>query len=179
MQDDGSFDDTHFSSWLQQVKEICTGSGHLEVALINVGEVLIHCPSDTNGLWINHTVADALNAIDAEDMRRGFSTGLFNSRGVHWVDPTGKPERELAEHYRQKAEDVENAGYQRLAVTLRGLSESYDREAERIVAEHKRDDEVDNRKLPNKLFRGKQRGLESFCIAVRAGNLSRSGFLGA
>jgi hypothetical protein len=143
MQEDGSFNDAHFSSWLQRVKEICTESGHLEVALIYVGEVLIHCPSDTNGLWINHTVADALNARDAEDMRSGFRTGIFNSRGVHWVDPTGKPERELAEQYRQKAEDVENTGYQRFAVTLRSLSESYDREAERIVTEHKRDDKDD------------------------------------
>lgn len=140
MQEGGSFNDTHFSSWLQRVKKICTESGHLEVALINVGEVLIHCPPDTNGLWINRTVADALNARDAEDMRSGFRTGIFNSRGVHWVDPTGKPERELAEQYRQKAEDVENAGYQRLAVTLRGLADSYDREAERIMADHKQED---------------------------------------
>jgi hypothetical protein len=143
MQEDGSFSDTDFTIWLQRVKEICTESGHLEVALINVGEVLIHCPTDTNGLWINHTAADELNARDAEDMRRGFRTGIFNSRGVHWVDPTGKPERELAEEYRQKAEDVENAGYQRFAVTLRSLSESYAREAERIVIEHKKDDEDD------------------------------------
>lgn len=125
MQEDGSFNDAHFSSWLQRVKEICTESGHLEVALINIGEVLIHCPPDADGLWINHTVADALNARDAEDMRRGFRTGIFNSRG----DPTGKPERELAEQYRQKAEDVESAGYQRLAVCLRQLADSYDREA--------------------------------------------------
>lgn len=32
--------------------------------------------------------------------------------------------------------EVENAGYQRFAVTLRNLSESYDRDADRIVAEH-------------------------------------------
>lgn len=143
MQEDGSFNDAHFTSWLQRVKEICTESGHLEVALINVGEFLIHCPSDTNGLWINHTVADALNARDSDDMRSGFRTGIFNSRGVHWVDPTGNPERELAEQYRQKAEDLENAGYQRFAVTLRSLSESYNREADRIVTEHKIDDEDD------------------------------------
>ncbi|MDO9265374.1 MAG: hypothetical protein Q7U02_15495, partial [Desulfosalsimonadaceae bacterium] len=72
MQEDGSFSDAHFSSWLQRVKEICMDSGHLEVALINIGEVLIHCPPDTNGLWINRTAADALNARDAEDMRNGF-----------------------------------------------------------------------------------------------------------
>ena len=69
-------------------------------------------------------------------MRRGFRMEAFNSRGVHTVDPTGKPERELAEKYRQKAEDVENAGYQRLAATLRSLAKSYDRDAEQIIAEH-------------------------------------------
>ena len=39
----------------------------------------------------------------------------------HWVDPTGKPEQELAEQYRQKAEDIENAGYQTL-ITNDGLA---------------------------------------------------------
>lgn len=140
MQEGGSFNEAHFSNWLQRVKEICTESGHLEVALIHIGEVLIHCPPDPDGLWIYHTVADALNARDAEKMRSGFRTGIYNSGGVHWVDPTGKPERELAEQYRQQAEDVENAGYQRLAVTLRELADSYDREAERIIADHKQED---------------------------------------
>ncbi len=135
-QEDGSFNNLHFSTWLQRVKDICRESGHLEVALINVGEVLIHTPSDIDGLWINHSVAEALNSRDADEMRRGFRTGSYNSRGTHWVDPIGKPERELAMHYRKKAEDVENAGYHRFAVTLRKLSETYDREAEQIIAEH-------------------------------------------
>ena len=146
MQGDGSFDDAHFSHWLQRVNEICGESGHLEVALIHIGKVLIYCPSDANGLWINYTAASALNAKDAQDMRTGFHTGMFNSRGVHWIDPTGAPERELAEQYKQKAEDLENAGYQRFSLTLRSLSETYAREAERIVAEHKRDDDWNHRR---------------------------------
>jgi hypothetical protein len=138
---DGSFDGNQFKSWLQRVKNICTETGHLEVALITTGEVLIHCPPDDDGLWINRMVAEALNDRDAEDMRRGFHTGVFNSRGVHFVDPTGKPERELAEQFRKKAKDVENAGFHRFAVTLRGLADNYDREAERIIAEHTRENE--------------------------------------
>ena len=129
VQADGSFDKVHFSSWLRKVKEICKESGHLDVAFIQVGEVLIHCPSDLD-LWIDRAVAKALNAKDAEVMRSGFSTGLFNSRGFYHVDPSGQAERELAAVYRQKAEDVENAGYHRLAVTLRDISKSYDRDAE-------------------------------------------------
>lgn len=141
IQQDGTFSEEHFTEWLQRVKEACTTSGHLEVALIQIGEVLIHTPPDPNGLWIRHTVAAALNDREADDMRDGYRTGAYNSRGVHCVDPTGKPERELAEQFRSKAEEVENAGFQRFAVTLRGLADSYDREAERIIAEHKQEDE--------------------------------------
>lgn len=140
-QQDGKFSEERFTEWLQRVKEVCTESGHLEVALINIGEVLIHTPSDPDGLWIRRAVAAALNDREADDMRDGYRTGTYNSRGVHCVDPTGKPERELAEQFRSKAEEVENARFQRFAVTLRGLADSYDREAERIIAEHKQEDE--------------------------------------
>ncbi len=97
-----------------------------------VGHALIHVPSDPDGLWIHCSAAAALNAKDAEDMRNGFRTELYNSRGVHWIDPTGKPEKELAEKYRTQAEAVEDAGYHRLSTTLRELAGSYEREAERI-----------------------------------------------
>ncbi len=72
-------------------------------------------------------------------MRHGFSLAIFNSRGVHTVDPSGKPELELAEKYKKQAEDVENAGYQRLAPTLRELANSYTSEARRIIDEHKQE----------------------------------------
>jgi len=139
-QDDGAFSAEHFNEWLLRVKTLCTESGHLEVALISLGQVLIHAPSELDGLWIHPAVAEALNGRDAEDMRSGFRTGTYNSRGVHWVDPTGQPERDLAEDFRRKAEAVENAGFQRLAVTLRGLAEGYEKEAERIISEHKKED---------------------------------------
>ena len=139
-QPDGTFAPDLFRQWLAQVKEICGESEHLEVALNNIGQVLIHCPPDPDRLWIHHSAAQALNDVNAEKMRDGYNTGVFNSRGAHAVDPTGKPERELAERWRKKAEDVENAGYQRFATTLRRLAEGYDREAERIVAEHDADE---------------------------------------
>ena len=136
MQSDDQFLSEQFTEWLNRTKEACDESGHLEVALLNIGKVLIHAPSDPDGLWIHRTVASALNAKDAAKMRDGFWIGIYNFRGVHTVDPTGKPERELAEKYKQKAEEVENADYHRLAITLRGLAEGYEREAEIDVAEH-------------------------------------------
>ena len=111
-------------------------SGHLEVAFVKIGEVLIHTPPDPDGLWIRRVVAAALNDREADDMRTGFSTGTYNSRGFQWVDPSGTPERDLAEQFRSKAEEIENAGFQRFAVTMRGLADGYEREAERIITEH-------------------------------------------
>lgn len=139
VQKDGTFSEERFTEWLQRVQDVCTESGHLEVALVTIGEVLIHASPDPDGLWIHRTVAAALNGREADEMRSGFRTGTYNSRGVHFVDPTGRPERELAEQFRSKAEAVENAGFARFAVTLKGLADSYDREAERVIAEHSRE----------------------------------------
>ena len=136
-QSDGSFDKAHFEKWLKETCKACSETGHLEVALSHIGKVLYYCPADPCGLWINKVAADALNWKEAEEMRNGFCSAIFNSRGVYFVDPTGKPERELAEKYRQQANDAEDAGFQRLAASLRCLADSYDREADRIIDEHK------------------------------------------
>lgn len=138
---DGTFSGDHFRAWLASVRSICAESGHLEVAMIQAGEVLIHVPPDDNGLWIDRAVAAELNARDAQEMRDGFRTAIYNSRGVHFVDPTGSPERALAEEYRCKAEAVEDAGFQRLATTLREIAEGYELDAKRIADSYKRDDD--------------------------------------
>ena len=130
---DGSFDGEGLNSWLATVKKECTETGHLEIAMTMLGHSLVHVPPNPDGLWIHRSAAAALNAKDAADMRDGFRTELFNSRGAHWVDPTGNAERKLAEQYRGQAEAVENAGYHRLAATLKELAASYEFDAERIV----------------------------------------------
>ena len=127
-QKDGSFDGDRLASWLETVKAVCTESGHLEVALDTIGQVLIYAPPDPDGLWIHHSAATVLNAKDAEKMRSGYVTGLYNSRGVHTVDPTGQAERDIAAIYKMKADEVESHGYHRLADALKELAASYLRE---------------------------------------------------
>ena len=135
-QEDGKFVDDLFVAWVNRVKEISSESGHLEVALVTLGEVLIYAPPDDNGLWINDTVAKILNAKDADNIREGFEVGIFNSRGAHFIDPTGEPERILSTKYQEKADELENAGYFRFAHSLRNLSERYSRDAKQIVEEN-------------------------------------------
>ncbi|MGO9072789.1 MAG: hypothetical protein ACLQEI_01245, partial [Terriglobales bacterium] len=126
----GTYDGEALSNWLKQVKAACAESGHLEVALSRVGHVLVYAPADADGLWLHRSAARELNANDANDMRDGFGTELFNSRGAFWAS-SGREERELAAGYRSKAEEVETQGYHRLADSLRRLANSYEREAER------------------------------------------------
>jgi len=140
----GSFSGEKFKEWFENAKTACAETGHLEVALTHIGHVLFYCPPDPDGLWISHIAADTLNTKDTDKMRTGFNSEIYNSRGVHSIDPTGRPEKELAEKYRKKAEDVENAGYQRLAASLRMLAEEYEHEAERIIKEHKHEQDDDD-----------------------------------
>lgn len=127
---DGCFEGTALAAWLDRVKTACAESGHLEVAMTMVGHVLASAPPDPSGLWIHYAAAAALNAKDARDMRDGFKTELFNSRGVHGYS-AGKEEQEIAAKYRTKADEVESHGYPRLATALRELATSYERYAER------------------------------------------------
>lgn len=136
MQPDGSFSREYLMRWLESTTAACIESGHLEVALTHVGQILFHCPPDPDGLWINRAAAEVLNSKDADEIRNGFATAIFNSRGIHFVDPSGKPELELSAKYGERAEEAENAGYQRLAVAMRGLADFYAREAKRITEEH-------------------------------------------
>lgn len=137
---DGSYAGGNLDCWLDAVKKECRETGHFEVAMTILGGSLIYVPLDPDGLWIHHSAAAALNAKDAEDMRNGFRTGLYNSRGAYWVDPSGAPERALATKYRVQAEAVEHAGYHRFAATLRELAVSYEREADGVASRERFDE---------------------------------------
>jgi len=84
---------------------------------------------------ISSQLAAALNFRDTGDMRSGFTTQLFNDRGVHGFTH-GQEERKLASDNRIKAEALESKGYTRFATAMREFAEQYERQAER---EAKRD----------------------------------------
>ena len=126
---EGTFDGGLFAQWLEQVSRRTKESGHFRVAMSQVGQVLPHAPPDPDGLWIHRSIAEALNARDASEMRAGFTCGLFNQRGFH-VFSAGKAERERAKSFYTKADALEDKGYHRAATSLRGLAKSCERDAE-------------------------------------------------
>jgi hypothetical protein len=132
--EDGTFSGLALRNWLEQVEELTRASGHWEVALDQVGRVLKWSPPDPDGLWIHRDAAAVLNRKEGKILRQAFHCEYINSRGAHFVDPSGQPERDLAAHYQKQADEVENAGFVRLAATMGDLAESYSREADRIAS---------------------------------------------
>ena len=133
---DKSFDGDAFIQWLESMVEISEASGHLKVALSQFGQVLIYVPEDNTGLWIDATVAQVLNRREMEALLRGYSVALFNARGVRSVDPTGRPEDELAKQYFARADNAESLGFVRLADAMRKMAKGYEDDADRIRREH-------------------------------------------
>jgi hypothetical protein len=135
LQKDGSFNCQTFSCWLSEVEKTTQESNHFDVAMQQIGQVLINAPKDCDGLWIDHCVAQALNERKYSQLRRGLYIGFLNSRGVYGVDVSGESERKLATKYGELAEQSENKGYQRLAQTLNEISDNYKQEAEQVMTD--------------------------------------------
>ena len=95
-----------------------------------VGQALAHAPHDPGGLWIHRSIAAALDSRDVPEIRRAFTTGLFNKRGVYGFSH-GEEERQIAEDYRQKAKALTDNGFHRFADVVRGLAKGYEQDAER------------------------------------------------
>jgi hypothetical protein len=93
-----------------------------------LGGALVRTPPDPDGLWIDRTVAAALDQEPA--MCEGFRVGLWNSRGAH-SPSAGRQELALAAKYRQQADDLDDAEFYQLADSLRVLANAYTFEADR------------------------------------------------
>ena len=130
---DGSFDVDAFREWLSEARRLTEETGHRDVAQIQIGHVLTHASSDPNGLWIHEGIAEALNRRDTEEMRSGFTTALFNQRGVHDFT-AGKEEREFSQQYRTKADALEAGEFSRFATAMRGLANEYEQDAKRAAS---------------------------------------------
>lgn len=116
--------------WWRDVLQECDETGHVGVAKSQAGQVFAYSPPDPSGLWIHAAAAGLMDSPEMGEMRRGFTLELYNARGVHTFT-AGQAEAELANGYDAKAEDVADAGFHRVAESLRELADGYRRDAER------------------------------------------------
>ena len=147
---DGIYSENDFCQWVDYCKAWAKAEDREAIVQQTIGNGLSYARKHENGL-IDDFIMRELNKIENEEMRIGYRLGIFNQRGVRWIDPEGKPELQLAEKYKERAEIVESMGYAKYAETLRLISDGYIREAEHNIREHqlereaqKREEEDDN-----------------------------------
>lgn len=138
---DGNFHGDVFEKWMHEVAEWSKENDRFEVSMHTVGNALSYIAFNEAGV-IDSTIMAELNKIDNGELRRGYKMGTFNQRGAHWVDPEGKPEKELAEKYSHHAEAVEELGYSRFAGLLREISSEYLAEAEDNIRRFNKGEEI-------------------------------------
>ena len=132
-QKDGTYNGEVLTAWLEKAKQICRESGHLDVALTMIGQVLFNVPSDPDGFWIHHSAAKALNDEESENMRTGFKTAVIASRGVYSCT-AGEEEKKLASKCQSRSDELDDRGYYRLANTFREIAAFYESEAKLEVS---------------------------------------------
>lgn len=131
---DNSFDDDALKVWVNKVREICTESGHWEVAANKIGEVLYYAPKKKSGLWVE-SVCEILDEKGHERIRSGLKTQIINTRGVHSYTG-GNEENALADKWAALANKADINTYSRLAQSLRQISEMYRNDAKREANEN-------------------------------------------
>ena len=129
----GVFEPEKFKQWMNSVRVWSEENDRYEVAMSTVGSGLSYAELDEEKLP-ETVIIEELNRPVNDDLRSGYFLGIINQRGVHYVDPEGKPELDLAEDYTNRANKAEAKGYIRYAGVLRKIADNYTKEAERNIA---------------------------------------------
>jgi addiction module HigA family antidote len=126
---DGSISEEKLENWITKARELCEAQGRLSMCDYQIGELLTHAPIGDDGVWPCEPVRTVIDRLFSKRMGEGIHIGRRNSRGAHWRGEGGAQERELANQYEGWAKACDYS-HPRLASVLRGLAESYLREAD-------------------------------------------------
>jgi len=144
-QSDGWVEEERLLEWLESARSLCRASGRLEVADLQIGEMLAGWPQpeDEETMWPCEAICDAIEEADSDDLDHGFQIGVLNSRGVVTKSPLdgGDLERKEAAKYRRWAE-LCDSDWPRTAASLRRVAAQYELHAQREdsrAAEHAHD----------------------------------------
>jgi len=131
-QADGTVDGEHLKQWVRDARLAFADIDRADIGDEQIGQVLATGPPGTDTIRPAEPVRDILETIGSPSMETGLHVGVVNQQGmtIRGVYEGGQQEHALAAHYRQWAKQT--AGdWPRTSRVLRGLAESYEREAQR------------------------------------------------
>ena len=139
MQENGTIDETELRDWIKAARALAEECGRLEVADIHIGRLLAKCPEDSPN-WPARTIFQVIEDINTEQLKKGYSNGMFNKRGVtiRGAFDGGGIERDRAEYFGELASSL-MCDYPNVAGIFQLLQDDYGRLANRYDEEaHRR-----------------------------------------
>ena len=125
MQEDGTIDGTKLREWIDAARTLARECDRLEVADSHIGQLLAKCPEDSPN-WPARTIFQVIEDINTEQLKEGYSNGMFNKGGVtiRGAFDGGGIERDRAEHFGRLASE-HMCDYPNVAEIFRDLQNSY------------------------------------------------------
>jgi hypothetical protein len=111
-------------SWINQVRASCAELARVEACDLQIGKLFSKAPIGNDGVWPCEPLREVIEQIATEELEEGITSGLFNSRGVHWRGEGGEQERQLAAKYAAWAQALQFT-YPRVAKILREMEQWY------------------------------------------------------
>ena len=136
--EDGTLDADRLITWFNAVKAESIAKDRYGVAMSILGGVFFYAPADPDGFFMDRRVAELLHNEESDSIRRGYHSEAFNSRGAHFVDPTGEPEFALEKKYNENAQQMDEFGLFRFAKTLRDIANEFHWEAISNIEEERK-----------------------------------------
>jgi hypothetical protein len=126
----GSIDHVHLRQWTERARSAAATSDRSSMCDHTLGEMIARACQTSEGNWPPPEIAALVEEIATDPFLSGFTSGIYNARGVVSRDPRagGAPERVLSERYRQLA-DYARPYSPKLANAFLLVSAGYDRDA--------------------------------------------------
>ena len=131
MREDGTIDGTKLREWIDAARALARECDRLEVADIHIGQLLAKYPEDSPN-WPRRTIFQAIEDINTEKLKMGYSVGMWNKQGVtvRGAFDGGSIEHERAEYFGKLASEL-MCDYPNVAEVFQRLQDDYGRQGNR------------------------------------------------
>ena len=139
MREDNAIDAIELREWIDAARALAEECDRLEVADIRIGQLLAKYPEDSPN-WPARTIFQVIEDINTEELKEGYSVGMYNKRGVttRGAFEGGGIEHERAGYFGELASEL-MCDYPNVAEVFQRLQDNYGRQGNRLDEMAERD----------------------------------------
>ncbi len=125
MKSDNSIDETELKQWVSKVRMLAEEAGRLEVADMQIGQVLAEYPENIPE-WPQEKIFELMEELNSDRLFRNYASAMFNKRGFSLRGPFdgGNIERGHAKYFEELSEKFRNK-YPNVSKLFQRLSNNY------------------------------------------------------